>query len=120
MDRINGEIEKTNKDYRQDTTNWEEFFEDIIGVSKDPDKQIEEVKLLFNKEQAPYIQTKPLHGTQKNKLKPDGSLLVEIEVVINYELEMRILSFGEKVKVIAPENLVTTISNRIHLLSQIY
>lgn len=113
LDRINGEIEKTNKDYRNDTTDWEDFFEDIIGVSKDPSKQIEEIKLLFNKEQAPYIQTKPLHWSQKNNSLEDGSLEIRIKVIINYELEMRILSFGEKVKVLTPDSLLTQIKERI-------
>lgn len=113
LDRINGEIEKTNEKYREDTTDWVEFFDDIIGVSKDPNRQVEEVKLLFSKEQAPYIDTKPLHWSQKTKLLDDGSLEVRIKVMLNYELEMRILSFGEKVKVIAPEALVTEIKERI-------
>jgi len=112
LDRIQ-KIENSRKKYVVDKTDWFEFFDEIIGVSKDPAKSPEKVILLFNKEQTPYIQTKPLHGTQKNKLQPDGSLLVEIEVVINYELEMRILSFGEKVKVLLPESLVTKILDRV-------
>lgn len=112
LDRIQ-KIENSTKKYIQDATDWFEFFDEIIGVSKDPYKNPEKVILLFDKEQAPYVQTKPLHGTQKSKLQLDGSLLVEIEIVINYELEMRILSFGEKVKVIAPDSLVTTILKRI-------
>lgn len=113
LDRINGEIEKTNNKYKEDTTDWEEFFDDIIGVSKNIDSKIEEVKLIFNKEQAPYIETKPLHWSQKSKYLDDGSLEIRIKVMLNYELEMRILSFGEKVKVIEPAILVTTIFNRI-------
>lgn len=112
LDRIQ-KIENFPKKYIPDSTDWFEFFDEIIGVSKDPNKTPEKVILLFDKEQAPYVQTKPLHGTQKPKLQPDGSLLIEIEVVINYELEMRILSFGEKVKVIEPATLVNTILNRI-------
>ncbi|KQB43879.1 putative transcriptional regulator [Flavobacterium daejeonense] len=113
LDRINGEIEKTNKDYREDTTNWVDFFDDIIGVSKDPEKQVEEVKLLFTKEQAPYVKTKPLHCSQKESILEDGSLEIRIKVILNYELEMRILSFGEKVKVLAPDILVSQIKERI-------
>lgn len=120
LDRINGDIEKSNEIYRENTTDWVDFFDDIIGVSKDANRQVEEVKLVFSKEQAPYIDTKPLHWSQKTKLLEDGSLEVRIKVMLNYELEMRILSFGEKVKVIAPEAFVTTISNRINLLSQRY
>lgn len=115
LDRINGEIEKTNEKYREDTTDWVEFFDDIIGVSKDPNRKVEEVKLVFSKEQAPYIDTKPLHWSQKTKFLDDGSLEVRIKVMLNYELEMRILSFGEKVKVISPEILVTRVLYRIKL-----
>lgn len=113
LDRINGEIEKTNHKYKEDTTNWIDFFEDIIGVSKGIDQQSEEVKLVFNKEQAPYIKTKPFHSTQKMKVLEDGSLEIRINIIINYELETKILSYGEKVKVIAPEKLVLRIKERI-------
>lgn len=115
LDRINGEIEKTISKYKKDTTDWEEFFDDIIGVSRNPNGEIEEVKLLFHKEQAPYIITKPLHWSQKSTYLDDGSLEIRIKVMLNYELEMRILSFGEKVKVIAPEVLATKIRDRIKL-----
>lgn len=113
LDRINGEIEKINNKYKEDTTDWEEFFEDMIGVSKFIGKQVEEVKLVFHKEQAPYIETKPLHWSQKSKYLDDGSLEIRIKVMLNYELEMRILSFGEKVKVIEPQVLVSKIKDRI-------
>jgi predicted DNA-binding transcriptional regulator YafY len=113
LDRINGELEKTSNKYNEDSTVWEEFFDDMIGVSKSIDSKIEEVKLVFNKEQAPYIETKPLHWSQKNKYFDDGSLEIRIKVMLNYELEMRILSFGEKVKVVAPEVLITKIKERI-------
>ena len=71
------------------------------------------IKLIFNKEQAPYIKTKPFHSTQKMKVLEDDSLEIRINIIINYELEMKILSFGEKVKVITPEKLVLKIKERI-------
>lgn len=115
LDRINGDLEKTKNKYKEDVTNWEEFFDDMIGVSKGKGQQPEEVKLIFNKEQAPYIQTKPLHSTQKIKILKDGLLEVRINVIPNFELEMKILSFGEKVTVIAPDNLVGAIKQRAEL-----
>lgn len=113
LDRINGNIETTNEKYRNDDTDWQDFFDDIIGVSKDPNKETEEVKLVFSKEQAPYIQTKPLHWSQKSKVLEDGTLEVRINLIVNYELETRILSFGEKVKVLQPNTLVNQIRERI-------
>ena len=113
LDRINGEVEKTNNKYKEDTIDWEEFFDDMIGVSKGKEEFPEEVKLVFSKEQAPYIQTKPLHSTQKNRILDNGSLEIRINVVLNYELEMRILSYGEKVKVLEPQALKIRIIERI-------
>jgi predicted DNA-binding transcriptional regulator YafY len=120
LDRINGDLEKTKNKYKEDTTHWEEFFDDMIGVSKGKDQQPVEVKLIFNKEQAPYIKTKPLHSTQKNKILENGFLEIRINVVLNYELEMKILSYGEKVKVISPETLVNKIKKSIELLFKNY
>lgn len=56
-----------------------------------------------------------MHWSQKIRLLQDGKLEVRIKVIINYELETRILSFGEKVKVLEPESLVTRILDRIKL-----
>lgn len=113
LDRINGNIETIAEKYRNDDTDWQDFFDDIIGVSKDSNKEPEQIKLIFSKEQAPYIQTKPLHWSQKNRILEDGTLEVRIKVIINYELETRILSFGEKVKVMEPEALVIKILDRV-------
>jgi predicted DNA-binding transcriptional regulator YafY len=120
LDRINGDIKNSKNIFKEDFTDWEDFFYDIIGVSKDPNGQAEEVKLVFNKEQAPYIKTKPLHPSQKSELLADGTLQVRIKVVLNYELEMRLLSFGEKVKVFSPDSLVNKISNRIKSMNGNY
>lgn len=120
LDRVKGSIDNTKGKYRNDETDWQDFFDDIIGVSKDPNKQVEEVKLVFDKEQSPYIETKPLHWSQKPKRLDDGSLEIRIKVIINYELEMRILSFGEKVKVMAPDSLVQRLKERIKTLNKIY
>ena len=112
LDRITDDIEVTKTRYVEDLTDWDEFFEEMIGVSKNVDCKPVEVKLLLSKDQAPYIQTKPFHSTQKVSVLKDGSLEIRISVILNYELEMKILSFGEKVKVITPEQLVTKIKER--------
>ena len=43
----------------------------------------------------------------------DGKLQVKIKVIPNYELEMMLLSFGEKVNIKRPEYLKDQILNRI-------
>ena len=63
--------------------------------------------------------TKPLHPTQKIDWEGD-SLIAKIEVIPNYELETLILSFGEKVEVLEPKELLTRIEDRIIEASKLY
>lgn len=95
----------------EDVSN-EDYFGDIIGVSKPEGADLEKIELLFTPSLAPYIVTKPIHSSQIDKQVEDG-LLVKIEVIPNYELEQLILSFGEGVKVLAPYSLQERILNRI-------
>jgi len=110
LDRIVS-VQQTHKSYQECNIDWEEYFYDIIGVTKKPDEEIQEVVLEFSKTSAPYVQTKPLHPSQKTEQKGD-KLLAIIRVIPNYELESLILSFGENVKVLSPIDLKAKIKNR--------
>lgn len=113
LDRIEGEILSVNQTFIENTEiDFDEYFEDIIGVTKPAGRQVEKVKLWFSPAQAPYIHTKPLHGTQKEKL-DDTGLTVTIEVIPNVELEQLILRYGENCRVLEPEGLKTIINQRL-------
>lgn len=112
LDRIL-EIHETNKTYIESDTEWNEYFFDIVGVTKPNNSEIREIKLLFTAINAPYIITKPLHPTQKHKITEEG-LEVRINVIPNYELEKLILSYGKEVEVLAPQDLRENISSIIN------
>ena len=61
---------------------------------------------------APYIISKPLHPTQKTK-KNSAGLEIRIKVIPNYELESLILSYGDGIEIMSPENLREKIKERI-------
>jgi predicted DNA-binding transcriptional regulator YafY len=111
LDRIIS-LESTSFKYRKTEINWEEYFDDFIGVSKPEGAELEKIELLFTSSLAPYIITKPIHSSQIEKQLEDA-LLVKIEVIPNYELEQLILSFGEGVRVKSPEHLIQKIKTRI-------
>lgn len=111
LDRIS-RLKETSNSYIEDLTDWQDFFSEIIGVSKPFEKEEEEIQLLFTPNQAPYIKTKPIHGSQKDYEVEEG-LLVKIIVIPNFELEQLILSFGENVKVLSPFHLIDKIKQRI-------
>lgn len=112
LDRIK-RIDEIDKTYIESEIDWEAHFYDIIGVSMPSDGKLETVELVFSKEQANYVQTKPLHPSQRSKILETGELQVFIKVVPNYELEMKLLSFGGKVKVVKPDGLKRKIINRL-------
>lgn len=105
LDRVLS-IQPTQTAYIGNDTDWESYFYDIVGVTKLADGIIEQVVLRFSADQAPYVRTKPLHPSQRApKVLDDGSIEVRIYVIINFELERLILSFGERVQVIEPLHL---------------
>ena len=113
IDRII-KIETLNKKFIPNKTiDWNDYFSDIIGVSKQVDGEIEEIVLHFNELTGKYMENKPIHETQKHKWLNDDTLEVKIKVIPNYELGRFILSYGESVTVIEPKHLKEEIKNRI-------
>jgi len=106
-------INETTIPFVDSVTDWSEYFEDIIGVTKPNDSQIENVRLIFKNETTKYIINKPLHGSQRTKFLDEKELQVDLELIVNYELQSLILSFGDNVKVVYPEHLSSFIKNKL-------
>jgi len=121
LDRILS-IKETGKPYKTYDIDWEDdYFYDIIGVSRPLNAVPEEIILEISPDLYPYIETKPIHPTQRViKTLPDGTKHVLIKAIPNYELESKILSFGEGIVVLEPYTLRNKIKNRVHLMREKY
>lgn len=95
------------------TIDWQDYFSDMIGVSKPEDEPLWEVILHFDKLTGKYMENKSIHETQKHKWINDETLELKIKVVLNYELERLILSYADSVKVISPISLQLKIIDRL-------
>jgi predicted DNA-binding transcriptional regulator YafY len=113
IDRIVSIQTSDKKFIPNNTIDWQDYFSDMLGVSKPIDQKLEEIILHFNKETGKYMQNKPIHETQKHKWVNDETLEVKIKVIPNYELERFILSYGESVNVISPLFLKQKMKNRL-------
>ena len=91
--------------YRETHIDFDEYFSDMIGVSRRNEQVPEDVVLRFPKDQYKYVATKPWHGSQKVVDENDCTITLQFHVVLNYELEQKILSFGQYVEVISPMTL---------------
>lgn len=118
LDRIES-LSETNLKYKPSKTDWEEYFYDLVGVTRPKGVDLQDIVLKFTPEVAPYIITKPLHPSQKHKNDPTG-LEVKIKVIPNFELERLVLSFGEQVKVISPQDFKERIFQRLNSAGRLY
>lgn len=113
IDRIVS-IKEINSEFHPNTfIIWNDYFEEIIGVTK-PEKAAEEnIVLHFYGKTGKYILTKPLHGSQKSSWLDENTLEVRLDLIINYELERLILSYADSAKVILPLTLAEAVRNRL-------
>lgn len=118
LDRI-ANIELADTPYIPNTSfEFEEYFDDVVGVSVPRSGEPEKVVLKISEKQYPYIKTKPLHPSQA-ELDKDNRI-IQLDVFLNWELESLILSYGDDIEVIEPISLRERIQKRVKNLLEIY
>lgn len=100
--------------------NWDEYFEDIIGVSRPDGVPLEKIRLLFFGTTGKYVESKPLHGSQRAQWLNPQTLEVKLQLIPNFEFERLILSFGENVRLVEPQFLVENLQSRINAMKLRY
>ena len=90
----------------------ENYYKDTIGVTVSETMRADNIVLFVSNEHAPYIETKPLHHSQKLIERQENGILIQIKVQHNFELEKEILGFGDGVTVISPNRLRKRIKER--------
>ncbi len=128
LDRIVGEVSMIdNIDYiPAEPGFYQQFFNDIIGVSHEKGTKVETVVIRTKTEyQHGLLLTKPLHHSQKETLPYGkyedgeyGEVILTIEP--NRELRGRILMYGENLEVMSPLSLREQILGIIKLQMEVY
>lgn len=85
---------------------WEEYFDDIVGVTRIAGSVSEEIELWVAPETAPYLLTKPLHGSQRKIRHDTEGLILRLHLIPNVEFYQLLLSFGQHVRVLRPASVV--------------
>lgn len=119
-------------DYVPQPDDLSERFEDIIGVSYYDGGDIHKIIFWVSDKSAPYVDTKPLHGSQINiqgvqeeSIRsqynvPFGGAIFSIECMENYELIRELCSFGGELKVLSPEPVIDSIKKWVKSLYKVY
>jgi predicted DNA-binding transcriptional regulator YafY len=110
LDRMK-DIHVSKQPFRENNfINSEDYFRDVIGVTVLPKQNAEEIRLEFSPKLSPYILTKPLHHSQKILNRSgDGRVEILLNLIINPELTSLILGYGNDVKVLYPQTLVSNV-----------
>lgn len=83
---------------------FDEYFDDVIGVTVH-EKETEQIILEIDNILFPYVETKPLHGSQKIKARNSQTTTIELNLIVNYELENLLLGHIDKIRIVSPGHL---------------
>lgn len=131
LDRILAIKVLTGYEYTPASDDLNERYEDIVGITYNEDSPLHEILFWVSDATAPYIRTKPLHGSQKELKRevaetvrekfglPAEGAVFSIECKENYELIRELTNFVD-LKVLSPEPIVRAVKQRIAELYKIY
>lgn len=118
LDRIIG-IDLVQIEYIPNITfDFEEYFDDVVGVSVPREGNPEKVVLKFDEIRYPYVATKPLHPSQI--VLDKKNCIIQLNLFITPELESLILSYGDHIEVIEPAFLRDKIRQKAKNLNERY
>jgi predicted DNA-binding transcriptional regulator YafY len=98
-----------------------EYFKYLIGVSVPENAKPEKIEIKVYRQAVPYILSKPIHTNQEmiDTLK-DGSMLIRLMLIVNYELRSILLSYGDGIEVRKPKGLKAEIKRLTSNMQNLY
>lgn len=115
LDRIQSLINLPDKPYKENNLfDPETFFDNLVGVTKGIAQEAQKVIFWVSDEHAPYVETKPIHKSQKLiEVENNGGTIFEIEVVINQELQREFLGYADGIRILSPNSLVRIMRKKL-------
>ena len=120
LDRISAVAEYSEKYIKNNSLNLAEYFAHVVGVTVAPNDPPETVQLFINRENAPYVLTKPIHHLQRLIERTGNGIIIELQVQLNFKLEREILGFGDCIKVLKPERLKRRLYDKARNTTELY
>ncbi len=81
-------------DYVPLDINVHEYFKDVYGIAR-MDGVPQTIKFHVDKKELPYLQTRPIHHSQKIVGRDKTGIMMTIDVIPNTELLMELMSYGD-------------------------
>lgn len=123
LDRMKNVELADNEEYKLcQRFNPQTYFKDVVGVTKTRQTPLATVRFEADGEQAPYIETKPLHASQMvlERDEDTGKVIFQVEVLLNPEFYALMLSYGAGVRVLSPANAVKYMRQTARAMAERY
>ena len=120
LDRILSVRKNTEVAFRETTIDFNHYFDDIVGVTHPDNGVVEQIIIEGDSWAEYYLKTLPIHPLQQLESLGEKGCRVTLSLMVNRELEREILSYGEHLKVIAPEHLRERMRQLLAMLQEEY
>ena len=121
IDRIIS-IKHLSKPFKQTEIDFDEYFDDVVGVTLRQNAKTEKLLLRVDKKSIDYIRTKPLHNTQVElkEMETENEVYLQLKVKVNVELKMLLFSYSDAVEVLKPVWLRSFFAEKIKKMNGMY
>lgn len=102
LDRITNVIVDDSQKIKSKYEKTKEHFNFTVGLNASDNPAVH-IRLSFNISQKPYIESLPIHHTQKEIPNNENRYIIEVYLTYNFELKQELLKYGSMLKVVSPE-----------------
>ena len=89
-----------------------EYFKDVYGIAR-MDGEPQTIRFHVDKHELPYLQTRPIHHSQKIVGRDKTGVFMTIHVIPNAELLMELMSYGDGITVKSKGKLRSDIMRKL-------
>ena len=114
LDRIEGFDNIADTYVENSQIDFSEYFDDVVGVTVPYNEESVNIKLKVDINRYNYIESKPLHHTQKELKLERGEdyAIIELKLIPNYEFKTLLLGFADGIEIVEPQSLREEIKER--------
>ena len=120
LDRILTVEPRPDHTFQPCTVDLEDYFEDIIGVSRPVDESGIRVHIRVYRSLWPYIDSKPIHPSQAITAQTAEWVDIRLDIIPNYEFYATMLGYGDQAEVIGPESVRQELAHRVNRIQGRY
>ena len=96
------------------------YFSDCFGIMQQNSVRTEVIRLKFIAEQGIYVETRPLHHSQRLVSRTDDYMVFELRLKPTFDFFQELMSYGSDMEVLSPQSLREEVARCVKAMSDIY